>query len=178
MSTHVLETEVWLPSPVRNVFPFFADAANLGEITPPWLHFQIRTPLPIDMCEGARIEYRIRLHGIPLSWRTLISEWQPPYRFVDEQTSGPYRRWHHTHTFEEINGGTMCRDRVIYEAPGGGPVNRWFVRPRVERIFAYRRGVLLARFCPGNHGSEGAASGNEATKASHSATTSPIAARS
>src|SRR5512132_2679445 len=85
MRVHEFQTELWLPLPPEKLFPFFADAANLDAITPPCLHFHIVTPPPIAMREGALIDYRLRVHGIPLRWRTRINEWQPPHRFVDEQ---------------------------------------------------------------------------------------------
>lgn len=146
MGEHVYETSLFVPKPREEIFPFFADAGNLDRITPPWLHFRILTPLPIEMRAGARIEYRIRLRGVSMRWRTLISAWEPPVMFVDEQVQGPYRTWHHTHTFEPVEGGTLCRDRVVYAAPGGGLVHRYFVRPEIEKIFAYRRDTLLKIF--------------------------------
>jgi ligand-binding SRPBCC domain-containing protein len=146
MKEQILEVTQWLPRSPEEIFPFFADAANLDSITPPWLHFRIRSPLPITMREGARIEYSIKLHGIPIRWKTNITQWKPPFMFVDEQVSGPYRLWHHTHTFEAKDGGTLCTDRVRYRHWGGGLVERYFVRPDVERIFAYRRERLEAIF--------------------------------
>jgi ligand-binding SRPBCC domain-containing protein len=146
MTEHTFEAELWLPRPRAEVFPFFADAHNLQAITPPWLHFEILTPAPIAMRAGALIDYRIRLRGLPLRWRTEIELWEPPFRFVDNQVRGPYRRWHHTHTFEERAGGTLCRDLVRYAVLGGVLVNRFFVRPDVERIFAYRGEQLRKRF--------------------------------
>jgi ligand-binding SRPBCC domain-containing protein len=131
------------------LFPFFADAANLDVITPPWLHFQIVTPSPIEMKVGALIDYRLRVHGMPFRWRTLISTWQPPYCFVDEQVRGPYRRWHHTHTFEAARGGTLARDVVRYAVPCDFIAHPLFVRKDIGRIFAYRRQVLLQRFGAG-----------------------------
>lgn len=166
----VLETRVWLPRPIAEVFAFFAEASNLGAITPPWLGFRILTPTPIRMARGTIIDYRIRLHGVPMRWRTLISLWDPPGCFVDEQIRGPYRLWRHTHTFEALDGGTLCGDRVEYNAPGGEPIHRLFVRPRVEQIFAFRRAAIIERF-----GGQGGAAGdlvNEAVKASHSSAAS------
>jgi ligand-binding SRPBCC domain-containing protein len=138
--------ELWLPLSPEELFPFFADAANLDAITPPWLHFQIVTPPPIDMREGALIDYRLRVRGVPLRWRTLIKEWQPPHRFVDEQLRGPYQQWIHEHTFEPRDGGTLARDRVRYAVPFDGLLHRWFVRPDIERIFQFRAKALRERF--------------------------------
>ena len=146
MRIFTLEAEQWLPAPRDRVFAFFADAANLESITPPWLNFGILTPLPIAMQAGTLIDYRLRMRGLPMRWRTLISTWDPPFRFVDEQLHGPYRQWIHTHTFAEQSGGTRCHDRVDYAVPGGALINRLFVRREVEAIFAYRRQALQGRF--------------------------------
>ena len=141
-----LTTEQWLPKQRDALFPFFAEAANLEKITPPFLGFRILTPGPIEMREGALIDYRISLHGIPLRWRTEITAWDPPFRFVDTQIRGPYRQWIHEHTFEDRDGGTLCRDRVDYRVPGGALVNRVFVERDVRRIFTYRRTILFRLF--------------------------------
>lgn len=138
MQEFTFETELWLPRPLEEVFPFFAEARNLETLTPPWVGFEVLTPEPITMGCGTLIDYRIRVHGIPLRWRTEIAEWQPPHRFVDRQLRGPYTLWHHTHTFEERDGGTLCRDRVRYRPRGGALMNRLFVRRDVERIFRFR----------------------------------------
>lgn len=138
--------EVWLPRSRSEVFPFFAEARNLEAITPPWLRFEVLTPAPIEMCAGTLIDYRIRVHGIPLRWRTEIAVWEPPYRFVDVQLRGPYTLWHHTHTFEERDGGTLCTDHVRYRPRGGALVNWLFVRRDVERIFRYRQERLKEIF--------------------------------
>jgi len=146
MNEFVFETELWLPHPRNEVFAFFGDAHNLERITPPWVNFAVLTPAPIVMRPGILIDYRIRIHGVPVRWRTEISAWQPPFQFVDEQRRGPYRLWHHTHTFEEREGGTLCRDRVRYWPRGGALMNWLFVRKDVERIFEYRRQRLMETF--------------------------------
>jgi ligand-binding SRPBCC domain-containing protein len=146
VTVHRFEMEQWLPRPRTEVFPFFADAANLQAITPPWLDFKVVTPGPVTMRPGALIDYRLKLRGIPIGWRTEISVWEPPFRFVDRQLKGPYRQWIHEHTFEEKDGGTLCRDQVDYAVLGGALVNRFFVRRDVETIFAYRREKLDRMF--------------------------------
>ena len=112
MKEFSFQTELWLPRPREEVFSFFADAHNLQTITPPWVRFEVLTPKPVQMKPGALIDYRIRVHGLPIRWRTEITEWNPPHRFVDVQIRGPYTLWHHTHSFEERDHGTLCRDHV------------------------------------------------------------------
>ncbi len=145
----VLRCELWTPARVEDVWPFFADAHNLQELTPPWLDFRILTPKPIPMHVEARIDYRIKVRGLPMRWRTRIAAWEPMARFVDEQERGPYRLWRHTHTFEPKAGGTLLGDHVVFAPPGGvlAPlINRWFVEPDVQRIFRYRLERMVARF--------------------------------
>lgn len=150
MKTFLFEASQWIPRPRPEVFQFFSDVCNLEAITPPWLNFHIETPTPIEMRTGTMIDYRLRVHGIPLRWRTRIAAWEPDRCFVDEQLRGPYRVWHHEHRFEEADGGTRMRDRVRYAVVGGAWVNRLFVRKDVERIFAYRSKQLTELFTPGH----------------------------
>lgn len=142
----IVSSVLLLPRPAAEVFPFFADAANLEVITPPWLRFEILTPRPIAMGAGTLIEYRLRLHGIPLRWQSEITVWEPPHRFVDEQRRGPYRRWIHEHTFAERDGRCEVRDFVRYRVPFGAAADRLFVRRDVRRIFEYRARRLVEIF--------------------------------
>ena len=143
-----LDTSHWLPRPPEEVFHFYADAFNLERLTPPWLRFQVNTPPPIVMLAGVEIDYRLRLKGVPLSWRSRITAWEPPFRFVDEQVRGPYRRWVHEHTFTPRDGGTLVRDLVEYDMLGGWLVDRLMVRRDLSRIFAYRQQRLAELFGP------------------------------
>ena len=146
MKIWTLETEQWLPPPREEVFQFFADAFNLEIITPPLLEFRVVTPPPITMKLGTVIDYRLKLRGIPLRWRSEITRWVPPDLFVDEQRRGPYRLWRHLHTFEESGGGTIARDRVEYAVIGGPIVRNLLVAPDLRRIFAYRQEKLSEMF--------------------------------
>jgi ligand-binding SRPBCC domain-containing protein len=141
MRHFTLVREQPLPGTPDEVFPFFADAGNLEAITPPFLRFRIVTPRPIAMHEGTLIEYRLRLHGVPVRWRTRIDVWEPGVRFVDRQLSGPYELWHHTHEFEALpGGGTLMRDVVRYRLPFGilGALARPLVSRDLKTIFDYR----------------------------------------
>jgi ligand-binding SRPBCC domain-containing protein len=144
---HCLTTARWVPKPIGEVFAFFADAHNLQRITPPWVGFSILTPAPIAMRTGALIDYRIRLWGLPVRWRTEISVWEPGVRFVDRQLRGPYTKWVHEHRFEAREGGTVCSDRVDYAHRGGPVGERVFVRPQLRRIFAYRWAAMDRILC-------------------------------
>lgn len=141
-SHRVFATSLWVPTSLDETFAFFADAWNLERITPPFLRFRIITPAPIPMRVGTLIGYRLRLRGIPVRWRTEITAWDPPRSFTDVQVRGPYRKWVHRHDFVAENGGTRVDDTVSYAVPGGALVNRFIVRPDLDRIFEYRRGAI------------------------------------
>ncbi|MCU0257684.1 MAG: SRPBCC family protein [Solirubrobacteraceae bacterium] len=153
MHVHTLHREQILDGTPDEVFPFFADALNLEALTPPLLRFRVITPGPITMQVGTLIQYRLRLHGVPVGWKTLIQDWTPGVRFVDTQLSGPYRLWHHTHTFEPLPGGRTRMTDVVRYAIGFGPLgelaHRALVRRDVEAIFDFRAeaiGPLLEAF--------------------------------
>lgn len=142
----ILRTELLIPQRRDTVFGFFADAENLEAITPEWLRFSIVSKRPIEMRAGARIEYKLRIRGVPVRWESEITVWEPPLRFVDEQRRGPYRKWRHEHLFEQRPGGTAVIDQVEYKIPGGVLVERFFVRPEVNRIFDFRQRKLREIF--------------------------------
>ena len=148
MKLHTLQSHIWLPQSREEIFGFFADAKNLQRLTPPWLHFEILTPDPIHMAAGTLLDYRLKLHGIPLRWQSEIAVWEPPNRFVDRQTRGPYRWWVHEHTFAQENDGTAVTDHVQYAGLGGALIHRFFVAPDLAKIFTYRRQILQGIFNP------------------------------
>ena len=139
-----------LAVPREVVFCFFADPANLEQLTPEWLHFKIETPEPLPRGEGAVFEYRLRVRGLPLRWRTLIEAYEDGRRFVDRQIQGPYALWHHTHLFEELpDGGTRIIDRVRYRVGWGflgRLVQTFWVRRDLEAIFSHRKRVIAEHF--------------------------------
>ena len=156
MKLHILECEMIAPLAVREAFEIFEDPYNLARITPPWLNFRITSQGKVEMKQGAGITYRMRWAGIPLSWETVITEYEPPFFFVDEQVRGPYRYWRHRHSFRPAEGGTIVGDRVEYALPFGWlgrAVHALSVRRQLRQIFKYRqqalaelmRGVPLAR---------------------------------
>jgi ligand-binding SRPBCC domain-containing protein len=145
MAEHILEREQIIRRPREEVFTFFADAANLERITPPELRFHIITPQPIDIRKGALIDYRLKLRGFPVRWKTEITEWNPPHRFTDTALQSPYKQWIHLHTFEEgATGETIMRDVVRYRLPLEplGDIAHFYVKKELNYIFDYRRKVI------------------------------------
>jgi ligand-binding SRPBCC domain-containing protein len=144
-----LEYETLVRAPLEAAFAFFSDASNLEWLTPPWVRFSIVTPPPIVMRAGLEIDYRIRLHGVPLAWTSRIDVWEPGRRFVDRQIAGPYWWWRHEHRFEAAGGATRVIDEVEY-LPRVAWMTAGVVRRDVERIFRYRQDALQRIF---DHGS-------------------------
>jgi ligand-binding SRPBCC domain-containing protein len=149
VKVYTLEREQWVPASLDRAFDYFCDAANLERITPPWLGFRILSPLPVEMCAGARIDYRIRLGGVPARWITRITRWDPPRAFVDLQERGPYALWEHLHEFAPLGSGVLMRDRVRYALPFGylgRAAHRSLIRSLLARIFDYRFAVIREQF--------------------------------
>ncbi|MEN9722052.1 MAG: hypothetical protein RJB38_38 [Pseudomonadota bacterium] len=148
-SDEVLVMRQWIPAPLSQVFEFFSSAHNLERITPPWLNFEVLTHADHKIEAGSLIDYRLRIHGVPVRWRTLIESWDPPRSFVDTQLKGPYSKWHHTHTFEPLASGVLIEDRVRYRVPlaalGRVVAGAW-VRRDVQQIFDYRKKVIREIF--------------------------------
>lgn len=132
----------FIPLPREAVFSFFATPRNLEAITPGWLRFRIDSRSADRPGVGVEYTYRLLIRGLPFKWKSRITEWVPGERFVDVQLSGPYARWHHTHTFEDAPGGTLVRDHVSYRLPFGALgriLAGRMVQADVRRIFAHRK---------------------------------------
>ncbi|MES2379830.1 MAG: SRPBCC family protein [Bacteroidota bacterium] len=141
MKEYVLYKTTVINKPLIEVFEFFSKAENLNKITPNEVHFKILTPLPIPMAKGTLIDYQIKVNGIPFVWRTEISEWNPPFKFADQQLTGPYSKWYHEHFFEEKDGQTIMTDKVTYLSKGwiiAPLLHRLFVNKKVKQIFEHR----------------------------------------
>ena len=143
MRDQVFETEQVVSSPREAVFAFFAEPRNLEAITPPWLRFHLVGQTTARIERGTELTYRLRIHGLPATWRSRIEEWLPNERFVDVQLQGPYALWQHTHRFEDRGAATLIQDHVRYRLPLGR-LGQWvggrFVAADLRKIFAYRAG--------------------------------------
>jgi ligand-binding SRPBCC domain-containing protein len=148
VKTYGLKKQLWLPQPREKLFEFFSDPYNLDRLTPAWLKFKILASGPVEMRQGTFLNYRLRIRGFPIRWQSQITAWNPPSRFIDRQTKGPYSLWIHEHRFEDCEGGSLIKDNVKYAVLGGSVVQKLFVAPDLERIFRYRHQVLEELFNP------------------------------
>lgn len=145
MAEQILEREQIIQKTREEVFNFFADAMNLERITPPELKFHIITPQPIEIKKGCLIDYSLKLRGIPITWKTEITQWNPPFDFVDTALKSPYKQWIHLHTFETgKNGETIMKDIVRYRLPFEpfGDLAHFYVKKELKYIFDYRYEVV------------------------------------
>ena len=138
-TTHrTLTRSLWIPRPIKEVFTFFADVSQLQRVTPSWMHFRVEGYVPSSLTEGTIVNFRLKLRGIPFRWTSIISLWDPPHGFVDEQLYGPFKLWKHQHKFSLENGGTRVEDVVTYRTPIGGIIEKFVIRPDLNKIFDYR----------------------------------------
>jgi ligand-binding SRPBCC domain-containing protein len=145
MAEYVFKASSMIARPRDDVFDFFSQAENLGRITPPELQFEILTKTPIELRKGTLIDYRLRLNGIPMKWRTEITVWNPPYEFEDTQLSGPYKQWIHRHRFTEDDPDTtLMEDEVRYRLPLEplGDIVQFLIAGQIEKIFRYREQTI------------------------------------
>jgi ligand-binding SRPBCC domain-containing protein len=145
MRLHKLESEQRVERPLPEVFEFFSKPGNLQRITPPWLSFEIVGEEPGAVTAGMEIEYRLRVHGVPMHWRSRIDRFELDREFVDSQLNGPYKVWIHQHRFEADGETTIIRDTVRYQIPFGilgALAHLLFVRRDLRRIFAYRHSAV------------------------------------
>lgn len=153
---HKLLRQQWIPGDLESVFAFFREPDNLEALTPPFLRFRVEAMNTDEIEQGSLIDYKLSLRGLPLRWRSEILDWNPPLEFVDKQLRGPYRYWHHRHSFQAQDGGVLVTDEIDYTvlsearflAPIENLVNALFVRRDVARIFAYRA-ERMGTFFPG-----------------------------
>lgn len=150
MKTHTFSTSMTLPLPIEEVFAFFSDAGNLQMITPPELKFNIVTPMPLELKEGAFVEYRLKLAGKGFGWLTKVTEWNPPFSFTDEQLKGPYKLWIHRHTFSSSGDATVIKDTVTYQLPfyPFGELVHPVIKLQLRRIFSYRQKQIRKLLLP------------------------------
>lgn len=153
MIDHILERRLWLPEPRPEVFAFFADPRNLERVNPPGTGLRWLEPPPATLSAGAVLDFHVRLLGLPVRWRVMIREFDPPYRFVDVQLWGPFARWEHRHRFiagpADADGGgdvgTWVEDRVTYRLPLGllgAAAHAVWVRRSIGAMFDYRERIL------------------------------------
>jgi ligand-binding SRPBCC domain-containing protein len=153
MKVYTLRREQLLPRTLDEVFSFFERPENLEAITPPWLHFKMITPTPVHIKQGSIFDYTMRVRGISMHWASLVTEYNPPHSFVDQQIRGPYEYWYNTHRFKETDEGTHIIEEIRYIMPFGllgRAVHGLMVAQDLQEIFDYRQMAIEKLFltCP------------------------------
>lgn len=157
---HILEQDLngefellryqYIPRQIEHVFDFFSKAENLEEITPKSLNFKIISKSTSDIQTDTKINYKLKVHGIPMNWQGQILDYRENECFIDDQLKGPYKKWYHRHNFIAArDGGTIIRDRVTYKLPFGilgSIVAGWLVTKDVQNIFKYRFKIVEQKF--------------------------------
>jgi uncharacterized protein (TIGR01777 family) len=138
----VLKRYQWVSKGPDEVFSFFSDETNLEEITPNYLNFKVVKKSTPELTEGTLIDYKLKVRGLPMKWRSRINSFVTQKSFVDEQIHGPYSKWHHTHEFFPLSKGTLMKDNIIYKVPMGpfGHIlSKLFINRDLNNIFKFRR---------------------------------------
>ena len=149
MKVYKLKYSQVVDANIDEVFDFFSSPENLSILTPEKLNFKILSPTPILMKEGQIIDYTVKLLGVNVRWRTIITEYNRKDKFVDQQLKGPYSMWHHTHEFQELNGKVKMTDTILYAIPFGilgEIVNILWVKKDLDYIFKYREKAITKFF--------------------------------
>ena len=149
MKVYKLKYSQVINANIDEVFDFFSNPENLSILTPEKLNFKILSPTPILMKEGQIIDYTVKLLGVNVRWRTIITEYNRKDKFVDQQLKGPYSMWHHTHEFQELNGKVKMTDTILYAIPFGilgEIVNILWVKKDLDYIFKYREKAITKYF--------------------------------
>ena len=146
-----LKTVQKIPVTIDEAWSFFSNPANLKEIVPMEMGFEIISKYHGNkMYPGQIIEYTVSpLLGIRMYWMTEITHVDDKKYFIDEQRFGPYSMWHHQHHFKEIEGGIEMTDIVHYKIPYGilGTIaHGLFVKNQLDKIFDTRFQSVESRF--------------------------------
>jgi len=145
MYIYELQCAMTVPRPRGEVFEMFENPRNLALITPKAMGFEVLTAGDLTMRVGLEIDYRFRWLGLPMRWRTLITEYDRLHHFVDEGMRSPYPLWRHRHEFFDVPGGTEVRDTVQYALPLGvlgRMAHEVSVRHQLTGIFTHRQATL------------------------------------
>lgn len=136
-----LDSQQLIHQTLDTVWEYFSMPANLQELTPNDLDFNILSPSEQMMFEGQIIIYKIGIFPLLKStWVTEITQVQDRNYFIDEQRFGPYALWHHRHSFVETDEGVLMKDTVHFKLPFGviGRLFYPFIKNKLFKIFKFR----------------------------------------
>ncbi|MGB0178399.1 MAG: SRPBCC family protein [Owenweeksia sp.] len=138
----VFKQEQYIPVSLDQAWEFFANPLNLAKLTPPKMNFKVLGDLPGEVHDDLIVRFRVSpLRGINVNWTSVISKVVPKKYFSDVQVEGPFRYWHHQHSFHPVKNGVEIRDELHY-LPPFGLIGKLFhpliVKRKLSETFEYR----------------------------------------
>ncbi|MBK8257059.1 MAG: SRPBCC family protein [Polyangiaceae bacterium] len=126
----------------EELFAFHERPEALALLAPPGGPVEIIQP-PASLRVGEEALLRVGLGPFKIQWVARHTVYEPPHRFVDEQMSGPFRRWRHEHRVEPCGIGAALIDSIDFELPGGplGKVMAPLVAGGLKKSFKTRHDV-------------------------------------
>jgi ligand-binding SRPBCC domain-containing protein len=85
---------------------------------------------------GEFVTWRARHFGRTWTMTSVITEWDRPRCFVDQQHEGPFKFFRHEHRFATVGRGTQMTDCVEYAAPFG-VIGRFAERVVLDRYLRH-----------------------------------------
>ncbi len=146
--THHFEWKSTLPFAVEHVFNWHTRPGAFTRLNPPWRPVKV-VRAPESIAVGAEVEIRLPLlpsgilPGLALPWKLTHTVFDPPNSFCDQQLSGPFKFWHHRHSFNRVSENTTeMVDTVEYRLPNGAGSLNWFIKRELQRLFSFRHRIL------------------------------------
>jgi ligand-binding SRPBCC domain-containing protein len=126
-------------APLSEVALFHTQASGLGDITLPFMPMRLHNA-PNELGEGDSMAFTLWLGPVPVRWQAQVTDVSET-GFVDSQVQGPFDKWTHRHTFEEVDAKiTRVVDRVEAKPRAHlfwGPVG-WAMWLGLPVLFAFR----------------------------------------
>jgi len=130
-----------MPAPADALFAWHERPGALERLTPPWSPMTVLSRSG-GIRDGGRVVLGLPVGPFHVRWVALNRDYVAGRQFRDEQVSGPFARWVHTHLIEPDGpGASTLEDRVEWALPGG-PLGAWLgggaTRGLLDRLFAWR----------------------------------------
>jgi ligand-binding SRPBCC domain-containing protein len=145
-----------IPATAEQVYRWHAEPGTLERLTPPWEDARVMEDTGGIEQTGSRVTLCVRIGPFKQRWVAEHTASEPGRMFRDTMIRGPFPHWEHTHNFipdrpvtPDGPGACWLEDCVEYVLPLGALgrlVAGWYVRRKLDRLFAYRHTVTREAF--------------------------------